>query len=35
MQSALSNALKTEITVEDRKRLTDFMATLSEQTSAQ
>ena len=35
MQSALSNALKTEITVEDRKRLTDFLATLSEQTSAQ
>lgn len=35
MHSALENALKTEITVEDRKRLTEFMATLSEQTSAQ
>jgi predicted RNA-binding protein YlxR (DUF448 family) len=34
MQSALAKALKTEFTVEDRKRLTEFMATLSEQTSA-
>jgi predicted RNA-binding protein YlxR (DUF448 family) len=35
MQSALANALKTDLSVEDKKRLTEFMATLSEQTSAQ
>jgi predicted RNA-binding protein YlxR (DUF448 family) len=35
MQSALAKALKTDLSVEDEKRLTEFMATLSEETSAQ
>ncbi len=35
LQGALASALKTELTVEDRERLTNFMATLSEETSAQ
>ena len=35
MQNALANALKTDLSVEDKKRLTEFMATLSEETSAQ
>ncbi|MCJ7535208.1 MAG: YlxR family protein [Anaerolineales bacterium] len=30
MQNALAKALKTELTVADKKRLTEFMATLSE-----
>ena len=34
MQNALANALKTDLSVEDRERLTEFMATLSEETSA-
>lgn len=32
---ALAKALKTDLTAEDEERLTDFMATLSEETSAQ
>jgi predicted RNA-binding protein YlxR (DUF448 family) len=35
MQGALANALKTDLTDEDKERLTEFMATLSEETSAQ
>lgn len=35
MQNALATALKTDLSVEDEKRLTEFMATLSEETSAQ
>jgi predicted RNA-binding protein YlxR (DUF448 family) len=35
MQSALATALKTELSEEDRERLSEFMATLSEETSAQ
>jgi predicted RNA-binding protein YlxR (DUF448 family) len=35
IQGALAKALKTELTVEDNKRLTEFAATLSEETSAQ
>lgn len=32
---AIAKALKTELTADDRERLTDFMATLSKETSAQ
>ena len=35
MQNALASALKTDLSVEDKKRLTEFMATLSKETSAQ
>ncbi len=35
MQSALANALKTALSAEDKERLSEFMATLSEGTSAQ
>jgi predicted RNA-binding protein YlxR (DUF448 family) len=35
MHNALANALKTDLSVEDRERLTEFMVTLSEETSAQ
>jgi len=30
IQNAIAKALKTELTVADKKRLTEFMATLSE-----
>jgi len=32
---AIAKALKTDLTADDRERLTDFMATMSEETSAQ
>ena len=32
---AIAKALKTDLTADDRERLTDFMATLSKETSAQ
>ena len=35
MHNALENALKTDLANEDRERLTEFMVTLSEETSAQ
>ncbi len=34
LQGALAKALKVDLTVEDRERLTDFLETLSEETSA-
>ena len=35
LKGALANALKTELTLQDRERLSEFMATLLEETSAQ
>lgn len=35
LHGALENALKTDLTHEDKERLIKFMATLSEETSAQ
>lgn len=35
VHNALEKALKTDLSVEDRERLTEFMVTLSEETSAQ
>lgn len=34
LQGALAKALKTDLTAEDKERLKDFIATLSEETSA-
>jgi predicted RNA-binding protein YlxR (DUF448 family) len=34
LQGALAKALKTDLTAEDKERLTVFMAALSEETSA-
>ena len=35
LHGAIAKALKTDLTADDRERLTDFMATLSKETSAQ
>jgi len=35
LHGALTKALKTDLTADDRERLTKFMATLSKETSAQ
>ena len=35
LEGSLESGLKTELSEEDRERLTEFMATLSEETSAQ
>ncbi len=35
MHGIIAKALKTDLTADDKERLTDFMATLSKETSAQ
>jgi predicted RNA-binding protein YlxR (DUF448 family) len=35
LHGAIAKALKTDLTADDKERLTEFMATLSEETSAQ
>jgi hypothetical protein len=35
MHGTIAKALKTDLTADDKERLTDFMATLSKETSAQ
>jgi hypothetical protein len=35
MLGTIAKALKTDLTADDKQRLTDFMATLSKETSAQ
>jgi predicted RNA-binding protein YlxR (DUF448 family) len=35
LHAVIAKALKTDLTADDKERLTEFMATLSEETSAQ
>jgi predicted RNA-binding protein YlxR (DUF448 family) len=35
LHGAIAKALKTDVTADDKERLTEFLATLSEETSAQ